>query len=67
MYSKLNKTDLIVQTCYKKNMPKLAELKKMTRKQIIELLEGIDLRMRCPECKKVLTNEEDCYGHDCEA
>jgi hypothetical protein len=23
--------------------------------------------MICPECGKTLTNEEDCYGHDCEA
>jgi hypothetical protein len=23
--------------------------------------------MRCPECGKTLTNEEDAYGHDCEA
>ena len=22
--------------------------------------------MRCQECKKVLTNEDDAYGHDCE-
>jgi hypothetical protein len=22
--------------------------------------------MICPECGKTLTNEEDCYGHDCE-
>lgn len=22
--------------------------------------------MICQECGKVLTNEEDCYGHDCE-
>ena len=22
--------------------------------------------MKCPECGKELTNEEDCYGHDCE-
>lgn len=22
--------------------------------------------MICPECGKKLTNEEDCYGHDCE-
>lgn len=22
--------------------------------------------MRCQECGKTLTNEEDCYGHDCE-
>jgi hypothetical protein len=22
--------------------------------------------MRCPECGKTLTNEEDAYGHDCE-
>ena len=22
--------------------------------------------MKCQECGKLLTNEEDCYGHDCE-
>jgi hypothetical protein len=22
--------------------------------------------MICQECGKTLTNEEDCYGHDCE-
>lgn len=22
--------------------------------------------MRCQECGKTLTNENDCYGHDCE-
>ena len=25
-----------------------------------------DFKMRCQECGKILTNEEDCYGHDCE-
>ena len=25
-----------------------------------------NLETKCGECGKVLTNEEDCYGHDCE-
>lgn len=42
MYNKLNKSDLLVQTCYKKNMPSVKELKKLTKKEIINLLNNAE-------------------------
>jgi len=40
------------------------EVKMKTPKRVVK--DMISNNMRCPECGKHLTNEEDAYGHDCE-
>jgi len=56
----------------KKMKEKMNDIKQFYEERIkikeeeIKKINGKGDKMRCNECGKYLTNEEDCYGHDCE-